>query len=114
MHELALAQSILEICEEEARKQQAGAIQKIKLRLGDFSGVVREALEFSFDALKAETLAAGAGLEIERVPLEVRCPRCGQVSSPPASDLCFVCTDCGSPVEITSGRELQVEYIEVE
>lgn len=114
MHELALAQSILEICEEEARKRQASAIRKIKLRLGDFSGVVREALEFSFDVLKEESMAAGAGLEIERIPLEVHCPRCGETSSPPASDLCFVCAGCSGPLEVMSGRELQVEYIEVE
>ena len=112
MHELALAQSILEISEAEARKRQAVAIRKIKLKLGDFTGVVREALEFSFDALKGDTLARGGELEIESVPLEIRCPQCQVVTR--VEEFCFLCPDCGAPAEVVAGRELQVEFIEVE
>lgn len=114
MHELALAQNILEICEEEARKRQAGAIRKIKLRLGDFTGVVREALEFSFDIVKENTLAASATLDVERVPLEVRCPNCNKVMTPPGQDICLLCPECSGPLEVMAGRELQVDYIEVD
>jgi hydrogenase nickel incorporation protein HypA/HybF len=114
MHELALAESILEISEAEARKHQASAIRKIKLRLGEFTGVVREALEFSFEAIKDGTLATDAELEIEMVPLQTRCARCNSLTASPVQDLCLICPTCESPVEILSGRELQVEYLELD
>ncbi len=113
MHELALAQSVLEIGETEARKHRAKCILKIKLRLGEFTGVVREALEFSFQAAKVGTLAESADLEIESVPLASRCPNCGRTARP-EGDLCLLCPACGAPVEILSGREMLVEYIDLD
>lgn len=113
MHELALAQSILEIGEEEARKRPAARVRRIKLRLGEFTGVVPEALEFSFQVAKRGTLAENAELEIERVSLQARCPACGGMVRPEA-DFCLICPACGAPVEIDSGREMQVEYVDLD
>lgn len=111
MHELALAENILKISEVEARKHQAASITKIKLRVGEFTGVVREALEFSFQVLKQGTLAENAELEIECIPLETRCPQCGRTATSPLQDVCLICPTCGNAVEILSGRDLQVEYV---
>lgn len=113
MHEMALAGSILEIGEMEARKRGATVISKIKLRLGEFAGVVREALEFAFDVLKPGTLAEKAEFEIENVPLRTLCPQCGEASGA-KQDFCLLCPQCETPVEILAGREMQVEYIDLE
>lgn len=113
MHELALAQSILEIGEEEARKRPTAGIRRIRVRLGEFTGVVPEALEFSFQVAKQGTLAENAELEIERVPLQARCPACGGTAWP-TMDLCLICPACSVPVEIISGREMQVEYVDLD
>jgi hydrogenase nickel incorporation protein HypA/HybF len=96
-----------------ARERGAHRIARVKVRVGDFSGVVPAALEFAFDALKAESLAAGAALEIERVPIAVKCPNCGS-TDPPAADLALWCTQCTTPLEILAGQELDVQYIDVE
>ncbi|HKV39228.1 MAG TPA: hydrogenase maturation nickel metallochaperone HypA [Blastocatellia bacterium] len=113
MHELAITQRILEIAIASAAGQSAQRITKIKLRIGQFTGVVRESIEFAFDAVKRGTIAEGAGLEIEMVQLRKRCPACNQIM---ASDTGydFLCSWCKGPVEILSGRELQIEYIEAD
>ena len=113
MHELALAQSIIEIGENEARKHGDARILKIKLLLGELTGVVREALEFSFEAARFGTSAERATLEIELVPLRARCLKCGPVLEP-QRDFCLLCPGCGDAVVIVSGREMQVEYVDLD
>jgi len=113
MHELSIAQSIIEIAEAKAREENSRCIQTIKIRLGEFTTVVREALEFAFEVARRDTLAETARLEIESAPMVVRCVMCGLVTEP-AREVCLICPQCGLPLEVVSGEELQVEYIEVE
>jgi hydrogenase nickel incorporation protein HypA/HybF len=113
MHELSLVMSIIEISEATAREHRAGSIRSIKLRLGEFTSVVREALVFSFEVARQGTLAAHATLEIEDVPLVTRCGSCGSTARP-SGDICLLCPGCGVPLEVISGEELQVEYIELD
>jgi hydrogenase nickel insertion protein HypA len=65
MHELSIAKGIIEIAEAKAREENSRCIQTIKVRLGEFTTVVREALEFAFEVACLETLAKNARLEIE-------------------------------------------------
>jgi hydrogenase nickel incorporation protein HypA/HybF len=113
MHELSIAQSIIEIAEVKAREGNSQYIQVIKVRLGEFTTVVREALEFAFEVARRETLAENARLEIEIVPMVARCVACGSVTNP-VREVCLLCPQCGLPLEVVSGEELQVEYIEIE
>lgn len=112
MHELSIAESILDIVTAEAVKHRAPTVTAIKLRFGEFTGVVREALEFAFEIARRGTVAERAVLEIEWVPLETRCPGCG-LTVRPREDLSLMCKRCGKPVEILSGREMQVEYVDL-
>jgi len=113
MHEAGIAASVLEIAETEARKLGATTIRVVKLRLGDFSGVVADALEFAFEALKAGTLADQARLEIERIPLTAWCSTC-QATRQPQEELMLWCPACNTPLEVMTGQELDVEYIEID
>lgn len=113
MHELAMTQSIIELVEAQARKHGSDRVNKIKLRIGQFTGVVKEALEFSFDVIKQGTMAESAELQIEIVPLRKRCEPCDKVFGG-NGDFDFFCPDCNRPAEIVSGRELQIEYIDLE
>ncbi|MBK9167143.1 MAG: hydrogenase maturation nickel metallochaperone HypA [Bryobacterales bacterium] len=108
-----MALSILELAEDEARQRGATAIRAIAVRLGEMSGVVRDALEFSFEVARNGTLAGAASLEIEVVPLATRCPACGDVPNT-LHDLCLLCPDCGGRVEIAAGRELEIRYVDLE
>ncbi len=113
MHEISIAESIVQIAEAKAREQNARAIQVIKLRLGTFTTIVPEALQFAFEICRDGTLSRDARLDIEIVPMVVRCVVC-EASTQPAGGVCLICEQCGFPLEIVSGEELQIEYIEVD
>ena len=113
MHEISIAESIIQIAEAKAREQGARSIQVIKLRLGEFTTIVPEALEFAFEIARQGTLAEFARLEIEIVPMVVRCVVCER-DTKPMNGIRLTCTECGFPMEIVSGEELQIEYIEIE
>ena len=113
MHELSIAQSIIEIAENIARENDSKAVKKIKVQIGEFSGVVKEALEFSFDIAKVGSIAENAELEIEIVKFKSICNFCGFVLET-MNDFNLFCPNCSEPMSIISGREMRVEYIEIE
>ena len=113
MHEISIAESIVQIAEAKAREQNAQSIQVIKLRLGTFTTIVPDALQFAFEIARHGTLSRDARLDIEIVPMIVRCVVC-EASTQPVGGICLICEQCGFPLEILSGEELRIEYIEVD
>ena len=113
MHEMAIAQSVLDIAFGEAHKHASKSIKKIKINIGEFSGVVREALEFAFDVLKPDTLAENAEIEIEVVKLSVECDSCGAIECS-IRDINLICPNCKKTLRINAGREMKVEYLDLE
>jgi hydrogenase nickel incorporation protein HypA/HybF len=113
MHELSIVASILDIAEARAREQNSGSIQVIGIRLGEFTNIAREALEFAFEIARQGTLAEHAILEIEVVPMVIECVVCNAVTRPEGT-LRLICAQCGFPLRVVSGEELEVEYIELE
>ncbi len=114
MHELSLAENIIGIAVAEAQKHRSASVATVKVRLGDFAGVVEEALRFGFEIARRGTLAESAVLEIEQVPIRVWCTRCGLEDNSPLENLCLICPICSFPMELLSGREMQVEYVELD
>jgi hydrogenase nickel incorporation protein HypA/HybF len=113
MHELSIAQSILDIVRESVPNDELADVRIVRLKLGTFSGVVADSLDFCFSAISAETPLAKAHLEFEHIPFAVRCHHCQKVFE---NDIGFVvCPDCGGvETVVLSGRELQVTEIELE
>lgn len=111
MHEMAIVQSVFDIAFGEAEKHAATRIRKIKLSIGEFSGVVKDALDFAFEALKIGTPAEQAAIEIEVIKLRALCEKCGE-SDCRLSDLRLKCPNCGRVMSIISGREMRVDFID--
>lgn len=113
MHELALTENIVDILEEEARKQGFSRVRVVRLRVGAFAHVEPEALSFCFDAVSRGSVAEGAELDIIRAPGEGWCLDCGK--SVPLTERFGPCPDCrGRHVQMTSGDELRIEELEVD
>jgi hydrogenase nickel incorporation protein HypA/HybF len=113
MHELSVAMSIVEIAEEEATGRNA-RVCAVHLKLGKLSGVVKDALLFSYGIACDGTSLEGSNLVIEEVPVEVFCDHC-QVNRQLTSTQWFECPECGaSTPAVVRGRELEVIAIEVE
>ncbi len=113
MHELSITQSILSIALEKAEAVQAKKLTKINLTIGELSGIVDECVEFYFELLSKDTIAAGASLCFDRPPIKLRCRNCDTVFSP--DKLNWACPNCQEQnIEIISGRECYVSSIEVD
>ena len=113
MHEMAIAQGILDIVLKTAAENQVAKVTGIKLLIGQMTQVEPECLKFGFTALSMGSIAEGANVEIKIVPLVGLCNSCRQEF--PVENYCFVCPKCNSAsVTVVSGRELAVEYLEGE
>lgn len=110
---MSIAQSVLDIAFREMEKRAAGRVQRIKITIGEFSGVVKDALEFAFDVLKPDTPASGAEIEIEVIPLTAECADCGPVACR-LNDLNLFCPTCEATLTIIGGRDMRVEYLDID
>jgi len=112
VHETGIAWEILGTAKRAA--ERAGApLSAVCVRLGKMSGVVAESVSFAFDALKDQAGVPQARLEIESIPVEVLCPQCGSRQRP-EGELILWCPECGAPMSVCSGEQLEIAWIEVE
>lgn len=114
MHELSIAMTLVDIASE--RLPQLGErvrVSAVHVRIGPLSGIVPDALLFSFDVAAAGSAVEGARLEIESVPLTAWCDRC-QAEQLLGSVQCLRCPACGSATpHVLTGRELELRALEV-
>lgn len=112
MHELSIAMSIVDMAQEEAERRDV-TIEAVYLELGALSGIVAEALSFSYEMACSGTPLEGSRLVIKQVPIEAYCPSC-KVTRAVSSIQWFCCPECGTPTpEIVHGRELAITALEV-
>ena len=112
MHELGIAQNILQIVQQSVPEKSAADVRGIRIRVGQLSGIVADSLDFCFRALVSQTDMQRAGLEIENVPIISECKNCQHRFQ--MEDLGFSCPSCKSTnLRLISGRELEVVEIEL-
>ncbi len=113
MHEMALAEGILQIVEEAAGKQGFSRVTEVRLEIGALAGVEPEALTFCLDAVFRGSVAEGARVELERLPGQGFCLDCGETVTVLARyDACPKCG--GYRVQATGGTEMRVKDLLVE
>ncbi|MFH1135135.1 MAG: hydrogenase maturation nickel metallochaperone HypA [Pseudomonadota bacterium] len=76
MHEMPFTQALIELALDKAEGKK---ILKIHLRVGWLSSIVPESVQVFFDHLSRDTLAEGAALDFEFVPISLACQACGRV-----------------------------------
>ncbi len=114
MHELSIAMSMIEMATEEAERRGGVQVHAIHLKLGQLSGVVKDALLFSYEVACEGTLLEGSSLIIEEIPVVVYCPTC-RAETTLASLQRFCCSACGALTsEVVRGKELEVVALEIQ
>lgn len=109
MHELAIADAVLQLVLREAGPHR---VKRIGMRIGQLRQIVPASLRFGFELCASGTSAGGAELEITEVPVAITCCDCNGESRPPNFPLrCSVCG--GQDVRILHGSEMLVEWIDV-
>jgi len=112
VHELAVCQALIEQLETIVRRHEASAAERIVLRIGPLSGVEPHLLEQAFPIASAGTVAAGAELVVDSLPVTVSCAGCGATTSVLPNRL--VCANCGDwHTTLVSGDELELYRVEL-
>lgn len=122
MHEASITQAMLDLALEYAKGQR---ITDVYLQVGRMSFVVPESVEFYFEYLSQDTVAEGATLHFETVPLEMTCLDCGQqadlsdwADDPPRAIMVEALArgcQCGSNnLRVTGGTGFNMVSLEVE
>jgi hydrogenase nickel incorporation protein HypA/HybF len=110
LHELAIADSVVQIASRHADGRQ---VTKVYLKVGHLRQVVPSALTFSFELVAQGTPVEGAELEMEEIPVTGKCRECGVEGRQESFPL--QCTACESfDLQVLEGEELYVESLELE
>jgi hydrogenase nickel incorporation protein HypA/HybF len=105
MHEVSIAESILDLIE-----RQIGSVRKlseVELRVGPLSGVSADSLEFCFTTIAKQKGFGAPLLKMERTLVDIQCESCHARYKVP--DPIDPCPTCGSwHRTILGGDELQL------
>ncbi|MBM4168776.1 MAG: hydrogenase maturation nickel metallochaperone HypA [Ignavibacteria bacterium] len=113
MHELSLAQRIVEIVHESIGRHAPQTVRTISLEIGELANVHVDSLTFAFEALVEGTNLQTASLQITSVRVQVLCKSCGTFST--VDGVTFECPRCGSTtLDVRRGRELDITSIEID
>lgn len=110
MHELSIVMSIVDIAEEQVKKNHARQVDAIELEIGELAGVEPDAFDFAWPSAVKGTVLDHAQKEIRHIPGRALCHEC---------DCEFVlheafdsCPACGSYFyNILQGKELRVKSL---
>jgi hydrogenase nickel incorporation protein HypA/HybF len=112
MHEMSIAQNIVDIVIDTMRKHNGAEVQEVGVDIGELVAVVPESLEFCYNVLIEETPLAGSELKISVLPLMGICKNCTKEVH--IENMIFLCPHCKSTnIEIFQGKELKISYLEV-
>lgn len=110
MHEMSLAENVLQIIEESARTQHFQYVRTVVLEVGRLAAVEPEAMRFCFDVVMRGTLAESAQLQIVETPGLAVCLACNMEVE--MQEQYGLCPNCASPfLKITAGNQIRVKNL---
>ena len=108
MHEMSIAEGVLGIVEESARREGFRRVKEVRLEIGRLAAIETEALRFCFDAVVRGSVAEGAVLRIDETPGTAWCFGCSATVSVAARG--DPCPACGSArLQVNGGTEMRVK-----
>lgn len=113
MHEMSIAEGIVQVLENEAAQQNYQRVKRVWLEVGPLAAIETESLVFCFDAVTKNTLAEGAELVILPTQGLAFCMQCTQTV--PIKQRYDACVNCGSyQLQVTQGDEMRIKELEVD
>lgn len=113
MHELAIAESLVKILENEAQSGEFARVTRVRLDIGALSTVVPESLSFCFEVAAKDTRAENAVLEITIIPATATCRTCGKTFE--ITEYATPCPSCNNyGIDRATGDDLRIRDMEVE
>lgn len=130
MHELHIAQRIIDTIAAEAAKSNISKVRMAKLKIGKMAAFDKEQLEFALASSEKNETLEGMKFYVDEIPVELECKDCGhnfidkrfdemdfahQIAHAPALYIPLKCPLCGSEdVAVICGSEMELISIEGE
>ena len=108
MHEMGIALEVLRVCREVAEANGGGRIERVRMDIGELAAIEPDLLMFAWEAATSDGPDAGATLEVSWHPAVQRCATCGETKSRSEGSWLRICPDCGMPLEVSGGDQLDV------
>lgn len=112
MHEMSLAEGMRGIIMDAAARNNAPRIARVRVEIGRFAGVEKDALAFAFDVVMRGSPAEGAELVMIDLPGQALCFDCGEVVEiENRLDPCPLCS--GTRLMPQGGNDMRIKDLEV-
>ena len=108
MHEMGIAVEIYRVCRETAAHHGGGRIHTVRLEVGELSAVEPDLISFAWEAVTADGPHAGSKLDITWCAATQHCSSCGENKERSEGTWLRICPDCGSPLEVSGGSQLDI------
>jgi len=113
MHEYSIVQSLLDSCEENARKNNSTKVTKVVVKIGVMSGVEPDLLQTAFDTFKEDTMCENCEFIINIQPILIKCHKCLKESTLDKNEYC--CPSCQSiELDVLDGEDMYLMQLELE
>ena len=113
MHEMSLAENVLQMIEEAALTQDFSHVHTVWLEIGQLACVETQSLRFYFDVVAQDSIARDAKLEIIDKPGQGWCNVCRRPTR--ISSRHDACENCGNyGLQIMDGDSMRITELEVE
>lgn len=113
MHEYSIVTSLLELCEENAKKEGSEKITKVEVKIGRLSGVEPYLLQSAFDTFKEKTICEEAEFIMHIQDVVIRCRNCDKEFTLKENE--FTCPECKSfDIETIDGEGMYLMRLEME
>jgi hydrogenase nickel incorporation protein HypA/HybF len=112
MHEYSIVQSLLDSCEENARKNNSQNVTKVVVKIGVMSGVEPDLLQTAFDTFKEGTMCEACEFIINIQPIVVKCHKCNSESTLSKNE--YTCPTCQSvELDVIDGEDMYLMQLEL-
>ena len=112
MHELYLAESILNIVQEYKANQHFSKVNSIALSFGRLSCIEAKSLQFAFEVQARDTLAENAILDFQILPAVIHCFSCEKDLE--VENYSAICPGCGGEEVILTGGTEELQILEMD
>lgn len=113
MHEYSIVQALIDQCEELAVTNNASAITKVVVKIGQYSAVDPHLLQTAFDTFKDQTVCRNAELVMTLQPLVIRCSECHKESV--LDQPHYICPVCQSiDICVIDGEDMILMSLEMD
>jgi hydrogenase nickel incorporation protein HypA/HybF len=114
MHEMSYIMRLANMAAETAKANNATSVESVSIQVGEMTGLIPEYLHRYYPKAVEGTILEGSRLEIEFLPVKVRCKSCGCEYHPDKTNeyLCPSCHSAGS--DLLQGREFLIKNMVID